>query len=60
MTKDEHIVELEERIVKLQEQIEKMKCCMICEHFDFNQPNYCHNGVYRERQIVCSKWEFGN
>jgi len=44
----------------LKEQIEKMKCCGNCEHFNFNEPNYCHKGVYRERQYVCSEWEFGN
>ena len=37
-----------------------MKCCGNCKHFNFNEPNYCHKGVYRERQYVCSEWEFGN
>ena len=50
----------EKRIAELEAQIEKMKCCGNCKHFDFNEPNYCHKGVYRERQYVCSKWEFGN
>ena len=49
-----------ETIADLETQIEKMKCCGNCKHFDFNEPNYCHKGVYRERQYVCSKWEFGN
>ena len=48
------------KIRELEQQIEKMKCCGNCEHFDFNEPNYCHKGVYRERQYVCSEWEFGN
>ena len=39
---------------------EKMKCCGNCKHFDFNEPNYCNKGVYRERQYVCNKWEFMN
>lgn len=47
-------------IKELKQQIEKMKCCGNCNHFDFNEPNYCHKGVYRERQYVCSEWEFGN
>ena len=47
-------------IADLKAQIEKMKCCGNCEHFNFNEPNYCHKGVYRERQYVCSEWEFGN
>lgn len=47
-------------IKELEAQIEKMKCCGNCEHFNFNEPNYCHKGVYRERQYVCSEWEFGN
>ena len=38
----------------------ELKCCGNCKYFDFNEPNYCHKGVYRERQYVCSKWEFGN
>ncbi len=50
----------EKRIAELEAQIEKMKCCGNCEHFNFNEPNYCHKGVYRERQYVCSEWEFGN
>ena len=48
------------QIAELEAQIEKMKCCGNCKHFDFNEPNYCHKEVYRERQYVCSKWEFGN
>ena len=54
------ISELVSRIRELETQLEKMKCCGNCVHFDFNEPNYCHKGVYRERQYVCSKWEFGN
>jgi hypothetical protein len=53
-------VSYKDYIKKLKEQIEKMKCCGNCEHFNFNEPNYCHKGVYRERQYVCSEWEFGN
>jgi hypothetical protein len=52
--------ELTDRVQELEAQIEKMKCCYNCKHFDFNELNYCHKGVYRERQYVCSKWEFGN
>ena len=52
--------EKDKLIEKLEAQIEKMKCCMMCKYYDFTQPNYCHKGVYRERQMVCSKWEFGN
>ena len=48
------------QIEELEAQIEKMKCCRNCKHFDLNEPNYCHKGVYRERQYVCSEWEFGN
>ena len=48
------------KITELEKQIEKMKCCGNCVHFDFNEPNYCHKGVYRERQYVCGKWCFGN
>ena len=48
------------RIEELETQLEKMKCCGNCKHFNFNTPNYCHKGVYRERQYVCSEWEFGN
>ena len=48
------------KIMELEQQIEKMKCCGNCKHFDFNEPNYCYKGVYREKQYVCSKWEFGN
>ena len=44
-------------IAELESQINKMKCCGNCKHFDFNEPNYCHKGVYREKQYVCSKWE---
>ena len=51
---------LNEKNKMLKAQVEKMKCCGNCKHFDFNEPNYCHKGVYRERQYVCSKWEFGN
>ena len=32
-------------IADLKAQIEKMKCCGNCEHFNFNEPNYCHKGV---------------
>ena len=55
-----HWVSYKDYIKQLEAQIEKMKCCDNCKHFDFNEPNYCHKGVYRERQYVCSKWEFGN
>ena len=48
------------KITELEAQIEKMKCCENCVHFDFNEPNYCHKGVYRERQYVCGEWCFGN
>ena len=48
------------RITELETQFEKMKCCGNCKHFDFNEPNYCYKGVYRERQYVCSEWEFEN
>ena len=48
------------RITELETQLEKMKCCGNCKHFDFNAPNYCHRGVYRERQYACSEWEFEN
>jgi hypothetical protein len=58
---EQSLLELAEKSVKrvneLEAQIEKMKCCGNCKHFDFNEPNYCHKGVYRERQYVCSKWE---
>ena len=47
-------------IRELKAQIEKMRCCGNCEYFNFNEPNYCHKGVYRERQYVCSEWCFGN
>jgi hypothetical protein len=50
----------QKRIEELEAQIEKMKCCGNCKYFNFNEPNYCHKGVYRERQYVCSEWEFGN
>ena len=53
-------VSYKDYIKQLEVQIEKMKCCGNCKHFDFNEPNYCHKGVYRERQYVCSEWEFGN
>jgi hypothetical protein len=57
----EETVEVDiKRIAELEAQIEKMKCCGNCKHFDFNEPNYCHKGVYRERQYVCNEWEFGN
>jgi hypothetical protein len=49
-----------DKVKELEAQIEKMKCCGNCKHFDFNELNYCHKGVYRERQYVCNKWEFGN
>lgn len=42
---------LDKENAELKEQIEKMKCCGNCEHFNFNEPNYCHKGVYRERQF---------
>ena len=64
--KDQHQEEInlhlhaEDYIKSLEQQVEKMKCCGNCIHFDFNEPNYCHKGVYRERQYVCSEWEFGN
>ena len=45
---------------RLEEQIEKMECCGNCVHFDFNEPNYCHKGVYRANQNVCDEWCFGN
>ena len=51
------IGEQKRKIIKLEAQIEKMKCCGNCKHFDFNEPNYCHKDVYREKQYVCSKWE---
>ena len=50
----------EDYINSLEQQVEIMECCGNCIHFDFNEPNYCHKGVYRERQYVCSEWEFGN
>jgi hypothetical protein len=53
-------VSYKDYIKKLEAQIEKMKCCGNCKYFNFNEPNYCHKGVYRERQYVCSEWEFGN
>ena len=49
-----------EKITELEQKIEKMQCCENCVHFDFNEPNYCHKGVYRERQYVCGEWCFGN
>jgi hypothetical protein len=46
--------------VKWQEQqIEEMKCCQNCKHFDFDEPKYCHKGVYN-CAYVCGKWELGN
>lgn len=51
------LLEKEQKIAQLKAQIEKMKCCQNCKHFDFSEPNYCYNGVYREKQYVCSKWE---
>ena len=48
------------KITELEAQIKKMQCCENCVHFDFNEPNYCHKGVYRERQYVCGEWCFGN
>ena len=48
------------KITELEAQIKKMKCCGNCKHFDFNEPNYCYKGVFRERQYVCGKWEFVN
>lgn len=56
----EQMAELNEKCSELESQIEKMKCCGNCVHFDFNEPNYCHKGVYRERQYVCGEWCFGN
>lgn len=54
------ITDLEQENLELKEQIEKMKCCGNCMYFDFNQPNYCNKGVYREVLYVCGKWVFGN
>lgn len=54
------IKECNELLLELKAQIEKMKCCGNCNHFNYSEPNYCHKGVYRERQYVCSEWEFGN
>ena len=45
---------------QLKEKMEKMMCCENCIYFDFNEPNYCHKGVYRESLYVCSEWTFGN
>ena len=44
-------------IQKKDELIKKMKCCMVCSHYDFSTPNYCHKGIYRANQIVCDEWE---
>ena len=51
---------LNKSVQELEAQIEKMECCGNCVHFNFNEPNYCHKGVYRERQDVCGEWCFGN
>ena len=48
---------LEKENEQLKAQIEKMKFCGNCKHFNFNEPNYCNKGVFRERQYGCSKWE---
>lgn len=52
--------ELQQENMRLKKEVEELKCCMMCKFYDFNQPNYCHKGVYRERQIVCSNWQNGN
>ena len=44
---------------ELKEQIDKMKCCENCKHFDFDEPKYCHKGVYN-CAYVCDKWELGD
>ena len=36
-------------------QIEKMKCCMNCKFYDFDEPKYCHKGVFGA--YICDKWE---
>lgn len=41
------------------EKIELMKCCQNCKHFDFDEPKYCHKGVYN-CAYVCDKYELGN
>lgn len=53
------VVDELEHIAELKEQIEKMKCCENCKHFDFDEPKYCHKGVYN-CAYVCGKWELGN
>lgn len=52
--------ELEKENAELEARIERMMCCGNCIYFDFNEPNYCHKGVYRERLYVCDEWNFGN
>ena len=47
---------LHAKITDLEAQIEKMKCCGNCEHFDFNEPNYCYKGMYREHINLCAGW----
>lgn len=47
---------LERENAELEAQIEKMKCCGNCEHFDFNEPNYCYKGMYREHINLCAGW----
>lgn len=42
-----------------EEKIELMKCCQNCKHFDFDEPKYCHKGVYN-CAYVCDKYELGN
>ena len=49
----------EKRIEELEAQIEEMKCCQNCKHFDFDEPKYCHKGVYN-CAYVCDKWELGD
>ena len=52
--------ELREKCIEaLETQIEKMKCCENCKHFDFDEPKYCHKGVYN-CAYVCDKWELGD
>ena len=42
---------------ELKAQIDEMKCCGNCEHFDFNAPNYCYKGMYREHLNLCAGWD---
>lgn len=44
---------------KAKKEIELMKCCQNCKHFDFDEPKYCHKGVYN-CAYVCDKYELGN